>query len=225
MTERAGALASKVVLAALSGIALLGTLAALFVGLTLTERLDAGNLRLTPALIPEGTRGFRAVPLQAGAFSRPELEDFTKKLIVEYITTRYTVNGSEYLMERSLGLGGTDSGGVPMKILGGPVYDKFIRDEKEGIAALMASKTTRSVRIVGGPHRHADQWITEIELIYREPATANLADARRERWEIHMEVLVDRDNMFRAPTAQILDFPSTLFRFQVDWFERYEKKQ
>jgi hypothetical protein len=131
---------------------------------------------------------------------------------------RYTVNGSEYLMDRALGIY-NDNHGLPMKVMSRPAaYARFKAEEAPGIIALMNANITRSVIILGdGPSQHHDgRWMTKVEFIYREPGTANRDEARRERWDIHMEV--DEVAGFRDlnPTTTYA-FPATMFGFFVSW--------
>lgn len=223
MRARSGTLGSAMALAALCALSLAGALSALFLGLAMDGRLDSSNFSIRPAIVPhvgDSMRAIKVAPLKSKAFSKAELEGFTKRMIVEYIAMRYTVNGSEYLMGRALGIYG-DGGGTPMKVLGSPgAYAKFQQEEAEGIRALMIAKTTRAVSITDGPRRHADRWITGVEFIYREPGTANLAAARRERWDIHMEV--EEVAKFREMGPAVYEFPSTAFGFRVNWLGKYE---
>ena len=223
MSARAGTLGSAIALAFLSALSLAGALSALFVGLTLSDRLDSSNFAIVPAVVPEDVSSsadsMRVVPLAGDAFSRAELEDFTKKAIVEYITARYTVNGSEYLMDRALGIYG-DAGGAQMKVLSSnAAYEKFKAGEAGEIRALMAANTTRAVRIVAGPSRHgAGRWITGVEFVYREPSTADFASARREYWDIHMEIA--EVAKFRKTGPVVPWAPLTAFSFGVSWLEK-----
>jgi hypothetical protein len=232
MSGRAGALKSYLALALLAVLALALSLSALLLGLGLSERLDASNFGVEPTIVPyshESARALRVSPLNSRAYSEAEFEDFTKKMLTEYVVRRYTVNGSEYLMERAFGLKKDSAGGVPMKVLSSAdAYAKFKEDEAPGVLALMSAKTTRAVRILGEPQRHPDgQWIVRAEFVYREPSTDGVGDARREYWDIRMEI--DEVRKFREFSTALLEFgptlyefPSLVFGFRVNWLGKYE---
>jgi hypothetical protein len=50
-----------------------------------------------------------------------------------------------------------------------------------------------------------------------------LAAARRERWDIHMEIR--EVSMFRKMAPEVYRFPSTVSDFGVSWLGKYERKE
>ena len=230
MSIRPKALFSGAMLSVLALLSFTLSVFALFIGLTLSERIDSSNHNVEPAPVAhirESGQIVRISPLLSSAYSETEFEDFTRRLVVEYITMRYTINGSRFLMDRALGIY-SDEGGTPMKVLSRfDAYDRFTADEASGIIALMNAGVTRSVKVLEGPRRHADRWITKVEFIHRDPATLNLESARREYWEIHMEVEDVARFREMSPTLSptILQYPSTIFGFRVNWLGRYESRE
>jgi hypothetical protein len=215
------------ILASFGCLALL--LAALFVAMTFEEAFDSNSI--SPLPVPEVTstaRDVSTIPLRRGAFSEAEAEELTKKLIMEYIVVRYTVNGSTKLMNEALGL----DGGVSFLELASVDFstDRYFaafNEFKSGASGDVAEITkymndgyTRSVLIVDGPRRYADYWVTEAEFITRSPTTISAKDARRERFVFRMYVI---GPTFSAPFEYAVIAPSALFGFKVQSIEKIPK--
>ena len=228
---------SLVVLIILSVISMASMVFSVFVALVLNSSFDENVFRLNPVVIPKFQNTDNLIqlfPMKSAVITKSQMEDFTKKLIMEYITTRYTVNGSRIVMMRETGIGDTNDNplnGVILKSTSyipetqsySAAYNSFIggkNSDAEEISKLMSQNITRSVRIISEPYRYKDRWKTLVEFIYKMPETNFIADAQKEKWEINMEIGEPRGrNIYDA----LPPVPSYVFGFQVKWIEKIRK--
>ena len=101
-------------------------LLSVFISNVLNQELESTNFKLNPIIISNFDNSkelFEITPLKSKAFSKLQIEDFTKKLIMEYITVRYTVNGSKYMMLRDLGINDKNENSIYASILKLPSYN------------------------------------------------------------------------------------------------------
>lgn len=231
---------SGMILIFLSIIALISITFSILTGITLQKSLEPNNFQLNPVLIPEFQNTntlFSTTPMKRTAFTPTELNDLTKKLIIEYITIRYTVTGSSYLSRINQGIGDTDFQSTNASVLKLPSLDKYNNytsayssfisgkdNDMAKITKLLSEKTTRSVRILKAPYKYQDRWRTEVEFIYKTPSTNSITEATKEKWEIDMEL--EPLTGFR-PMSTILNYlrnnPSSLFGWSVKWIYKRRK--
>lgn len=217
-------------------------LLSVFISNVLNQELESTNFKLNPIIISNFDNSkelFEITPLKSKAFSKLQIEDFTKKLIMEYITVRYTVNGSKYMMLRDLGINDKNENSIYASILKLPSYNLLTgeynnqayqsfknakNNEYNEIIKLLNENTTRSVKITKEPYRYKDKWKTEVEFIYKTPSTNSLSEALKEHWEINMEI--EPLQRFRnIPSVKnIVNInPSSLFEFKINTFEKIRK--
>ena len=101
-------------------------LLSVFISNVLNQELESTNFKLNPIIISNFDNSkelFEITPLKSKVFSKLQIEDFTKKLIMEYITVRYTVNGSKYMMLRDLGINDKNENSIYASILKLPSYN------------------------------------------------------------------------------------------------------
>lgn len=228
---------SLVFLVILSIISMLSITFSIFTSIVLNTSLDSRIFKLNPLVIPrfESTDSrLNILPMKSAVITKPQTEDFTKKLIMEYITTRYTVNGSRYSMMLNTGIGDNSNNpyyGSILKLSSylarsdsyTSAYNTFIsgrNNDADEIKKLMSENTTRSVKIITEPYRYKDRWKTLVEFIYKTPETNFLSDAPKERWEINMEI---GDITGRRLGELLPPSPSYIFGFEVKWIEKIRK--
>lgn len=228
---------SLVFLVILSIISMLSITFSIFTSIVLNTSLDSRIFKLNPLVIPrfESTDSrLNILPMKSAVITKPQTEDFTKKLIMEYITTRYTVNGSRYSMMLNTGIGDNSNNpyyGSILKLSSylarsdsyTSAYNTFIsgkNNDADEIKKLMSENTTRSVKIITEPYRYKDRWKTLVEFIYKTPETNFLFDAPKERWEINMEI---GDITGRRLGELLPPYPSYIFGFEVKWIEKIRK--
>ncbi len=221
----------------LSVVSTVSILFAVFTALNLNASLDEKVFKLNPVVIPKfqnSDKLMQVFPMKSAVITKSQMEDFTKKLIMEYITTRYTVNGSQFSMMRATGIGSDVNNMLNGAILKFPsyipatnsftlAYNSFIsgkNNDADEIRNLMAQNITRSVKIITEPYRYKDRWKTLVEFIYKMPDTNFIADAQRERWEINMEISELRG---RRMGDEVPPMPSYVFGFNVKWIEKIRK--
>lgn len=228
---------SLVVIILLSVVSMASILFAVFTGLVLNSSLDEGIFKLNPVVIPKFQNSdtlIQVFPMKSAVITKSQMEDFTKKLIMEYITTRYTVTGSQFSMMQATGIGADANSMLNGAILKFPsylpatnsfniAYNSFVsgkNNDADEIKNLMAQRITRSVKIITEPYRYKDRWKTLVEFIYKMPDTNFIADAQRERWEINMEIDELRG---RRIGDELPPMPSYVFGFNVKWIEKIRK--
>lgn len=228
---------SLIFLIILSIISILSITFATFTSIVLNTSLGSRIFKINPIAIPKFNNSnsmLNILPMKSAVITKFQRDDFTKKLIMEYITTRYTVNGSKYAMMINTGIGDKSNNPYYGSILKLPsyiaitnsytsAYNSFINgkhNDTEEIKKLTSEHTTRSVRIITEPYRYKDRWKTLVEFIYKTPETNFISEAPRERWEINMEI----DDITGRRLGSILPpSPSYIFGFEVKWIEKIRK--
>lgn len=222
-------------------ISIVSMLISIYISLIIWDSLKEEKFKLLPIIIGNNKTSenrLEIIQMKKENINKEEFEELTKKLIKEYIKTRYSITGSKYTMQRDLGIGDKEditTNGSKLKLPGlnnigndyNQSYKSFIsgkNNDKEEIERLEKEKTTRSVIIKKEPYRYKDRWKTEVEFIYKSPTTNNMKEATRETWEINMEI--EDLTGFRS-VERVKNFlknnPSALFGFKVKWIERIRK--
>lgn len=202
------------------------------------NKFDKENFNVSGFVIPsfvDTKNAFEIMPLNSGAGSSKQRDEFRRQLIKEYIVNRYTVNGSTFIMEQNLGFQSLNNpvdkngsllknpGFIGFERDGTPVwrnaYTNFVNGndgELAEINALLKEGTTRSVRILTEPVKSRDWWITKVEFIYKTPTTLSLSDARKELYQIAISSkLIGIDTArFNGKDA------SSIFGFNVDYIQK-----
>lgn len=227
---------SLIFLIILSLMSFISIMFSIFTGIVLNSSLEGNIFKLNPIVIPKFENSdamLKVLPMKSAVITKALTEDFTKKLIMEYITIRYTVNGSGYMMMENTGIGDKSDNPLYGAILKVPsyipetnsynyAYNSFVsgrNNDTEEIVNLMSQNITRSVKILAEPYRYNDRWKTLVEFIYKNPDTNFLSEAQRERWEINMEV-----GNLRGRSLYSVPFnPSYIFAFEVKWIEKIRK--
>lgn len=227
---------SLVFLIILSLMSFISIMFSIFTGIVLNSSLESNVFKLNPVVIPkfENTDNMlKILPMKSAVITKHQIEDFTKKLIMEYITVRYTVNGSGYMMMENTGIGDKSNNPFYGAILKIPsyipetnsynfAYNSFVsgkNNDVEEISNLMSQNITRSVKILSEPYRYNDRWKTLVEFVYKNPDTNFLSEAQRERWEINMEIgNIGGRSLYSVPFN-----PSYIFAFEVKWIEKIRK--
>jgi len=171
---------------------------------------------------------------------KSELEDITKKLIMEYITERYTVTGHKDLSIQKF-IHVNDSTKIKQSILISPRISKvvlmgngayqimpatssFIKQDKEEYLNLMKTNTTRSIEIIDLPKKNnkKDEWITRVKFIYKTPDIDYLKDAKKEVYDINMVVKMGDHNGNYINNAEFIKmyYPANIFNFTVIYLDR-----
>jgi hypothetical protein len=217
----------------MAGLACMALFAAnLWLALAFWRALDAN--KTDAVAVPRAVSSasdFSIIALRRENFSDEDLEDLLKKLIREYITARYTVTGSAYMDARNLGVLEQSqiwniTLGPILKIPASRSRSAAARSNFAGlmsevgeIAGLKSAKTTRMVKITGGPRRYLDHWVTDVEFVLKTPLAWDISKAEREKYEIRMYV---------EPISGIseikTDLPvSSVFYFEISSVEKIRK--
>ncbi len=210
----------------------------LFTALVLLDQVEDTNLKVNAMVVPvvnDSNNNLNAIPINEKSYFANE-DYFISKLLIEYITTRYTVTGNTRTMSNYGNANLTPESITNMSILkeaslmGGnkPNYrwrDAYINfiNKKDGeldeITTLVSQDTTRSVRIIKPPKKVKDWWVCEVEFIYKTPTTYSLASARKEHYEIRMNVVTISKNSkskFKDITTAFYKNPSSIFLIGVN---------
>ncbi|MCT4552452.1 MAG: hypothetical protein N4A44_02185 [Alphaproteobacteria bacterium] len=187
------------------------------------KSLSITGLKTKEAIIPKeieiyssSENMFNAIPM-SNNISQEKKTQFIQKLIKQYLITRYTINGNQFLMNKNMGeMHLKHKKGCPRKLVS-PIYMwsmtfsdagerkypsvlgsgakddasqawiEFLEKEVPDIKSKMNAGITRSVEILQVPYKDGDWWKTKIRLIYR-----NDIEFTREVYEdfnISMEVI------------------------------------
>jgi len=91
-------------------------------------------------------------------------------------------------------------------------------DDRNEIFQLRAAGSTRSVRFLSEPrrYRYRNRWIVDVEFIIRDRGVWDIKNARREKFEIHLDL--DTDGIFNFRSAEIaMSYgPSAYFEWRVN---------
>ncbi|MCR5507044.1 MAG: hypothetical protein K6F04_04320 [bacterium] len=178
-------------------------LSALFIAISFSASLEEDNFKIdgiAVARFKNTNNEFEVIPFNNDIPSTRK-QEFMKNYLKEYVVNRYTVSGNIEEMNQSLGYNAPDSlnGGILLKYPsymgtenGQPVwtsaYQDFIKNDLPEIKELLNSNTTRSVRILSEPKKSGDWWSITVEFIYRNPTTYSLSVARKEKYEIRLNI-------------------------------------
>ena len=178
-------------------------LSALFVAISFSSSLEEDNFKIDGIAIAKYKNTpdeFDVIPLNntIPSFKRSE---FIKNYLKEYVVNRYTVSGNLEEMNQSIGYStpNTLNGGILLKLpsymgtqddtpVWSSAYQDFLKIDLPEIKALLDSNTTRSVRIISEPKKSGDWWSVTVEFIYRNPTTYSLSIARKEKYEIRLNI-------------------------------------
>lgn len=179
---------------------------ALFIAISFSSALDEDKFTIEGigiAKYDSTADEFSIIPLKNNAITNEKQKQFfTKNFLKEYVTTRYTVSGDSLDMQQNLGYQtpNTLNGGLILKIpsyiqtsddgkiLWTNAYNDFLNNDLPEIKSLLNSNTTRSVRILSGPQKVNDWWVLTVEFIYRNPTTYALSIAKKEKYEIRINM-------------------------------------
>ena len=176
----------------------------LFIAISFSDSLNEENFTIEGfgiAKYNSTNNEFTITPLKNDAISSIEKQTFTKNFLKEYVTNRYTVSGNTINMQKTLGYqtptilndglmlklpsyNGSNNG----SILWTNAYIDFLKTDLPEIKELIDSNTTRSVRILSGPQKINDWWVLNVEFIYRNPTTYSLSIAKKEKYEIKLNI-------------------------------------
>ena len=177
----------------------------LFIAILFSDSLSEDNFKIEGFTIPQYTstdNEFNVIPFNNEAIPQNQRVQFTKNFIKEYIVNRYTVSEDPVNMEQNLGYSSpnTLNNGILLKL---PCFDRydenngivwsnayiyFLKNELPEINELIEKNTTRAVRIISEPQKINDWWITNVEFIYRNPTTYSLSIAKKEKYEIKLNI-------------------------------------
>ena len=216
----------------------------IFIAISLNQELENTNFKLNPIMIPKFNKSQKILeinPMKKFIFTKSQMEDFTKKLIMEYITVRYSVTPSTYLMQINTGIDSPDNS-LYGNILKLPTlrmdmnYNSYFTQahtsfttgktsDSEDIKKLMSENTTRSVRILRKPEKYKDKYKTIAEFIYKYPDNFSIKDAPKEIWEISMEIepLTGFRPLTSVTPTMLTINPASIFGFQINTIEKIRK--
>ena len=176
----------------------------LFIAISFSDSLNEENFTIEGfgiAKYNSTNNEFTITPLKNDAISSIKKQTFTKNFLKEYVTNRYTVSGNTINMQKTLGYQTPTvlNDGLMLKlpsyngsnndsILWTNAYIDFLKTDLPEIKELIDSNTTRSVRILSGPQKINDWWVLNVEFIYRNPTTYSLSIAKKEKYEIKLNI-------------------------------------
>ena len=181
-------------------------ISALFIAISFSDSLNEENYTIEGLGIADynsTSSAFKITPLKNSAISDSDTEKqtFTKNFLKEYVVNRYTVSGNIDNMEINLGYKNPNTlqNGTILKypsykqtingkIIWTNAYNDFIKDDLPEIQNLISTNTTRAVKIISGPKKIEDWWVLTVEFIYRNPTTYSLSIAKKEKYEIKLNI-------------------------------------
>ncbi len=211
----------------------------LFISLVFSDNLDSNKFNIEGIIVPEiksTNKAINFIALKNNSITQANRTMFLQNMIKEYIVNRYTVVGSNYVMNKNLGLNKLDSSslvyGYILKVPSSKGYNKegqkvwtdaylnFLNKkdgELEEIKKLMKENTTRSVRILSLPKKEGDWWITDVEFIYKTPITYSFSEAKKEKYQIKMDI-----NIYDLlPLNITTKLPaSSIFKTQIKYLQK-----
>lgn len=223
---------SFILLGILSFICFISLITALLVSYILSDNLESDVFNMESVIIPvvKNTDDDFTITKMSMQISEKQRIAFLKKLIKEYISIRYTVNGSDYLMSENLDYNNINT--LSDKFFKVVSFDKINDDssvawnnsyksfasgkdsELEKIKTLLSENTTRSVRFLSEPYKDGDWWSVKVEFIYKSPITYSLSSAKKEKYIISLNAQLN------GLLSGTLPNPANLFKFKV-----YDLKQ
>ncbi len=170
-----------------------------------------------------------------------ELEDLIQKLIMEYLTERYTVTEHKDLsIQKFIPVNAGNK--IKQSILIAPRISKvilmgngvyqlmpatkdFINQDKVEYTNLLKEHTTRSVEIINTPKRKngkKDEWITRVKFVYKSPNIDYLKDAKFEIYDINMVVKMGDNYGNYINNAEFIKmyYPANVFNFTVVYLDK-----
>ena len=175
----------------------------LFIAILFSDSLSEDFFTIDGLAIPQYTstnNEFNVISFNNDSIPKNQRQQFTKNFIKEYIVNRYTISGNKANMEQNLGYSSPDTinNGIMLKLpsyefVDGKInwtnaYKDFLKNELPEINELIESNTTRSVRIISEPQKINDWWVINVEFIYRNPTTYSLSIAKKEKYEIRLNI-------------------------------------
>ncbi len=178
--------------------------ASLFISISLSDSLDENNFKidgLSIAKYDSSKDSFKITSLNRNNIPKELRSEFTKNFLKEYVVNRYTVSGNDENLQQNIGYKSpkTLNGGLMLKlpsiksfsngeIIGTNAYDDFLKNDLPEIQELLKSNVTRSVKILTSPRKIDDWWTLNVEFIYRNPTTYSLDIAKKEKYEIKLNI-------------------------------------
>ncbi len=178
--------------------------ASLFIAILFSDSLSEDRFTIDGFAIPQynsTSDEFKVIPFSNDSIPAGMRQQFTKNFIKEYIVNRYTVSGNPVNMEQNLGYSSptTLDSGIMLKypsidgqkndkIIWTNAYKDFVNEELPEILELINTNTTRSVKIISEPQKINDWWVLTVEFIYRNPTTYSLSIAKKEKYEIRLNI-------------------------------------
>lgn len=221
----------------LAFLCFLSVLLLFFTSTVFMEMLDETNknFKISGIVIPQKDKiDFDVAPIKTQYLSQKQQDEFIKLLIKEYITNRYSVNGSKFQMEKNLGIYNNldnlnSQNGILLKLPAFPVNTKKIawypsynnfRTEKDGelkeIKNLMEKGVTRTVDFVTEPVKNGDWWSVKVNFIYRDKGIYSRRNARIETYQIDLFILP----FGLRVNVPFITKPSSVFVFQIEHIKK-----
>lgn len=219
----------------------LSVLLLFFTSTVFMEMLDENgkNFKISGIVIPQKNKiNFDVLPLKIKDLNKKQQDEFIKLLIKEYITNRYSVNGSKFQMEKNLGIYNSldnlnTPNGILLKLPAFPIrakqffwhpsYANF-KDEKDGelkeIKDLMEKGVTRTIDILTEPVKNGDWWNVKVNFIYRDKGVYHKKNARIETYQIDLFILP----FGLRGNVPFITKPSTIFVFQIEHIKKTSLK-
>jgi hypothetical protein len=172
-------------------------------------------------------------PLVREVMTSKDLNFITRSLIKEYINARYRVSGNgldanECIFYKQPTLSNCPVLAIPSVNPDGSWTDAFssLLDESEGgdrseIFQLRAAGSTRAVRFLSEPRLDRDRWVADVEFIIRDRGVWEESAARRERFEINLDINERFD--FRTAEIAMSYGPSSYFEWRVNRIWRFKR--
>lgn len=176
----------------------------LFIAILFSDSLSEDIFKIDGFVIPQYTstnNEFTVISFNNDSIPQNQRQQFIKNFIKEYIVNRYTLSGNRANMEQNLGYTSptTLNNGIMLKlpciegykdneIVWTNAYNDFLKTELPQINELIEANTTRSVKIISEPQKINDWWVVNVEFIYRNPTTYSLSVAKKEKYEIRLNI-------------------------------------
>ncbi len=217
-------------------ISAISLMISLFSSVVFFNSLDGSNLKVDALIIPN-TNKTETMPINNNTY-RLNKDEFIEKFLTEYIVTRYTIVPSTYIMNNNLELNNLTSNinynsgilkqasvvGTSLEgsTIWSDAYFNFINGkdgELQAIQELMKQNISRSVRIISKPKKENDWWVAKVEFIYKNPSTYSVSAARKEVYEIRMDIS-SSENI--RPTTFAFQYPnaSSIFVIVVNYLKK-----
>jgi hypothetical protein len=180
---------------------------------------------------------FKTLQMHDIIISEKQKDEFTKKLIKEYIVERFSISLVTDLMERKFSFAPSNTINLPIsisKILYMSIYStqnsfgisrewtKFNSGDKREIQGIIKQGMTRSVQILEEPRKNKDVWTTKVKFIYKTFDADRRNSSLEEVYSINTWAYFGNAvNNFRNFRTAV--YPSVAFKFYVDKLDKVKE--